>query len=387
MRLTLPLASLGFLLCACASISTPRPDLSGVTISDDFEAGNVESVTQDGQGFRIALSPEDTPINNSPWYAFEINGAAGKAVPITLAYTGGTHRYSPKIQLTDGSWLELESQVDVSEDKSTARFTITPSSDTVRIAAQAIMDTQDHLEWAQEMAVLDFVSFETIGSSVENRPIHKLEEIDNPNVDKPYIVLIGRQHPPEVTGAQSLQPFVETIWGDSKLAKSFREEFNVIVVPLMSPDGVARGYWRHNANGVDLNRDWGPFTQPETQAIEAELNRFKTGDDQMVLFLDFHSTWRNLIYTQTDEEPTTPAFFTRDWIANVKAALPDGVYSFSREANVTSDKAMSKNYIYSTYGIPALTFEVGDKTSLEETEAASEIFAKEMMALLLERAN
>ena len=29
--------------------------------------------------------------------------------------------------------------------------------------------------------------------------------------------------------------------------------------------------WRHNANGVDLNRDWTAFTQPETQAIKNYL--------------------------------------------------------------------------------------------------------------------
>jgi hypothetical protein len=31
-----------------------------------------------------------------------------------------------------------------------------------------------------------------------------------------------------------------------------------------NPDGVDKGHWRLNDGGVDLNRDWGPFTQPET---------------------------------------------------------------------------------------------------------------------------
>ena len=73
------------------------------------------------------------------------------------------------------------------------------------------------------------------------------------------MAIVGRQHPPEVTGSMALMEFVETIVGASDLAKEFRQSFRTIVIPLMNPDGVAAGNWRHNLNGVDLNRDWGPF--------------------------------------------------------------------------------------------------------------------------------
>jgi len=370
-----------FLASACAT-TTPT-DLSGVSLSTDFEAGRADTMTRTPTGFTVALSPEDTPINDSPWYAFDILGARGETVPITLSYTGGTHRYAPKIRAADGQWETLNTTVDISEDETKATFSVTPQADTIRIAAQPIIDTADHAAWTADMAAFDFVVQSTIGQSVENRPLLMLEEVDAPDVEKPYVVLIGRQHPPEVTGAQALQPFVETIWADTELAKKFRAEFNLIVIPLVNPDGVARGNWRHNVGGLDLNRDWGPFTQPETQAMKRVLDRFKSGEDEIALFLDFHSTWRNLIYTQTDAEPTTPAFFTRDWINAVKAVLPEEVYSFTREANKTSDRPVSKNYMYRTYGIPAMTFEVGDDTPRDATETASRIFAEQMMIRLL----
>ncbi len=383
MKLSAVFFVFALLLSACATAPSKIYEFADVTFSTDFESGNLKTVTKNDIGYTLAVAPENTPINDSPWYAFEITAQPGAKIPITLAYEDGTHRYSPKIQLPNGAWTELESDIDIAEDESVAAFTIMPTSEITRIAAQPIMDTQDHMMWAKTMSALGFVSFETIGLSVEKRPIYKLEEIDNPDIKKPYIVIIGRQHPPEITGAQALKPFVETIWGDSDLAQRFRDEYNLIVVPLINPDGVARGHWRHNMRGVDLNRDWGPFTQPETQAVEEEFQRFKTGEDDIVLFLDFHSTWRNLIYTQTDQEPTNPAFFTRDWIANVKTVLPEEVYSFTREANVTTERPVSKNYMYHTYGIPAMTFEVGDETPLENTETASRIFAEEMMRLLL----
>jgi len=45
--------------------------------------------------------------------------------------------------------------------------------------------------------------------------------------------------------------------GDSELAREFRRRFSIIMVPLLNPDGVVLGHWRHNVNGVDLNRDGG----------------------------------------------------------------------------------------------------------------------------------
>lgn len=375
---------IGLCLSACATTPSGPCDLSAVGFETNFESGQLEGVSCEADRYHITITPENTPINNSPWYAFDITGAKGIAVPITLAYEGGTHRYNPKLQRPDGSWHDLSDIVSVADGKGSAQFTVTPTQDSVRIAAQPIIDTRDHLVWMQDKARLDFVDLTQIGDSVQDRPIFKLEEVDAPDMDKPYVVIIGRQHPPEVTGAQALIPFVDTLWGDSELAQRFRVEYNLIVIPLINPDGVANGHWRHNIAGLDLNRDWGPFTQPETRAVETEFRRFKSGRDEMVVFLDFHSTWRNLIYTQTDDEPTLPAYLTRDWIARVKAKLNDDVYSFTREANVTSDRPVAKNYIYRTYGVPAMTFEVGDDTPFDATQTASRIFAEEMMTLLLE---
>lgn len=387
MKHTLILFGAIFAISSCASVAQLPQVPERATISTEFETGNVANIEKTATGFTLTITPEDTPINDSPWYAFDIKDAKNQPVSITLSYIDGTHRYAPKMQLANGNWVEATNNIVVSEDEKTAEFIITPKSDSLRIAAQPIIDTDDHLAWSQDMAALSYVAFDVIGSSVEGRDIYKLEEVDAPEDDKPYVVLVGRQHPPELTGAQALMPFVETVWGPSDLAQQFRDHFNVIVIPMINPDGVALGHWRHNVGGLDLNRDWGPFTQPETQAVAKELERFRSGQDDMVLFLDFHSTWRNLIYTQLDSEASKPAFFTRDWIANVKAALPDDVYSFTREARKTSDRPIAKNYIYHTYGIPAMTFEVGDDTPSSSTQKASEIFAQEMMKLLLETAS
>ncbi len=52
------------------------------------------------------------------------------------------------------------------------------------------------------------------------------------------------------------------------------EEHNFLILPLLNPDGMALGHWRHNLGSVDLNRDWGIFGQPETTAVTREAEKY-----------------------------------------------------------------------------------------------------------------
>ena len=79
------------------------------------------------------------------------------------------------------------------------------------------------------------------------------------------------------------------------MAKRFREQFVTFAVPLMNPDGVDNGHWRHNQGGIDLNRDWQNFNQPETSNIKHFLEQ-KTGEGYDFVFGgDFHSTWDDIL--------------------------------------------------------------------------------------------
>ena len=71
-------------------------------------------------------------------------------------------------------------------------------------------------------------------------------------------------------------------------------------------------------------------------------------------------------------------------MAAVDQRLDDDVYEFSREPRPMSDRAISKNYMYENFGISAITFEVGDQTDREAIKIAAEVFAEEMMRLLIE---
>ncbi|MEM9235100.1 MAG: peptidase M14, partial [Pseudomonadota bacterium] len=49
-----------------------------------------------------------------------------------------------------------------------------------------------------------------------------------------------------------------------------------------------------------------------------------------------------------------------------------------------SDLPTSKNYMYSTYNIPAITYELGDETDRAIIRESASVYAQEMMKLLLE---
>jgi hypothetical protein len=58
-------------------------------------------------------------------------------------------------------------------------------------------------------------------------------------------------------------------------------------------------------------------------------------------------------------------------------------YPFTNEARPSSDTANVKNYMYKRYGIPSMTYEVGDETDRGAARAAAQVFAEEMMSLML----
>ena len=62
--------------------------------------------------------------------------------------------------------------------------------------------------------------------------------------------------------------------------------------------------------------------------------------------------------------------------------LPE--FEFKHDARAHSGQANTKNYFYDTYGIPAITYELGDETDRALILETSPVFAEEMMRTLLE---
>src|SRR4051812_28787592 len=78
---------------------------AGVRFNNDFPGARMNECTQTGDSqFRILIRPENKPVNDSAWYAFQVVAKESKTITVTLAYEGGKHRYKPKTSFDGVKW-------------------------------------------------------------------------------------------------------------------------------------------------------------------------------------------------------------------------------------------------------------------------------------------
>lgn len=377
-----------FLVLVGAMVITPaaaEPCENDFAVLDaNFIGARMSACKAKKKKFIIEISPENEPINPSPWYSFRVTPKQPGQLSVQINYKGAKHRYRPKRSADAQRWQLIDAD-HVREYRKGKRLSLDLNMDAEPfiVSAQELLLSEAYNNWIADIAERTDLSTHKIGESVEGRPLMALKSTpDAESGKKEYVLFVGRQHPPEVTGALAMLPFLETVFADTDLANAFRARFNIIAVPLMNPDGVDNGHWRHNMNGVDLNRDWGPFTQPETQSIKRMLDEIAEDDNSTFrLLFDFHSTQRNVFYTQFKDVETNPPKFTAKWLEGARERLKG--YEFERAERETTDLATSKNYVNRRFGAPAITYELGDQTDRAQIITSAKVFAEEMMETLL----
>ena len=165
----------------------------------------------------------------------------------------------------------------------------------------------------------DLVSLETIGSSVQGRPIRAMRISRDPAL--PAIAFNCTQHAREwvspMVGMAIADSLVDGEGTDPRIT-AILARVEVWVIPVVNPDGYVHSWgperlWRKNRRvnsdgsiGVDLNRNWGfqwggagasatpssdtyrgpsAFSEPETQA----MRDFHLARPDIVASIDFHS--------------------------------------------------------------------------------------------------
>ena len=188
-----------------------------------------------------------------------------------------------------------------------------------------------------------------VGQTHEGRDIHGIRiTAPGDTTGRKQILLNGCQHAREWVAVMVPMYAIEKIidaWYTDPAMQSYLESTEVIVVPIVNPDGYEYTYasggdrfWRKNrrnnsgsCEGVDLNRNWsfewgggdstssdtcsdvyigpGPFSEPETQAMRDLVNSLPN----IVAHIDFHS------YSQLILEPWASSNNTPPRVTIVKA--------------------------------------------------------------------
>lgn len=360
---------------------------SSVCIRSDFPGGRISQCVEISPSeFDMVIRPEKMPINDSAWYAFQVRTTKACDLQIRLRYEGGTHRYTPLVSYDGRKWFRKASLVTaVHPMGGEAVLSVRAGPRPMWISAHQILSNGEVGRWVDDVAKRDFVTRDVIGYSVKNRPIERLK-ITQSN-SPATVFLMARQHPTEVSGMLGMMQFVEAIVADTLRAKAFREKFTTVVIPTANPDGVARGHWRCNAAGVDLNRDWKHFRQPETRAIRDELLSYRSkGKQSIYLFLDFHATYEDAFYTAHDVDEAFPPNFTSNWLQTLDERFD--WYDVNHNLDHNENRTTSKAWVRDTLDVAAVTYEFGDETNASQISELARGGADEMMRLLLiEREN
>ena len=354
--------------------------------SNQFDGARLNNFQKLNDSTVVAyITPENTPINNSAYYAFSIWSKVPRTIYLSFKYPPGySHRYRPKIKINN-KWSLIDT-LKILNKKNNTLVKLELSAIPQIIAAQKIESSKDVKKWYQEMIKKNsnILNYKTVGKTALGRDLPVLFSDNSKHDQKDIIVLLTRQHPPETTGYYAFQYFIGKILEDTQISKKFLDKYQIIAFPIMNPDGVDLGHWRHNTNGIDLNRDWSYYNQPEIKhAVNFIEKKIKKNKSVVILGLDFHSTWYDIFYTNEERKETTLPNFIDDWFKNIENKIAN--YKI-KEASQNSKKPVSKGWFLNRFNATGITFEIGDNTSDKKIKELSEVAALEMIKnLLLEK--
>ena len=299
-----------------------------------------------------------------------------------LNYGKYKHRYVPKLSSDKKTWKIIDAQrIKVDSITGIATLNLSVSSQKLYVAAQEVESSENTYSWIDELLIKHpEIKKRVTGKTVLNKNNYVLELEADSIVNT--IVLIARQHPPEIPGGTvAFKAFFEELMLDKDEANTFRKNNNIYVFPLLNPDGADMGNWRHNANGVDLNRDWVDFTQPETQMVDKYLTR-KTKEGKKIQFaLDFHTSYSGpylLILDSLNEIKTNKII--PDWIDRIENNSQFKVETRRR----SQELPYCYNYFYNTFNCEAVTYEEGDEIDRHIIKKRAQVYAREFMTTLID---
>ena len=360
-----------------------------VAIHKNYPTANFAECAIDIDGtFDLLIEPEDQPINPSPWYGFMVSRSSesiDSPVTVRLNYEVTKHRYPPKWSLDGVDWHLLESTHIEQIDDYTLAISVPTGYPQVYLSAQPILDSEDYTSWLNHLdSTYPSTGVTTVGYSIGKKPIRAL--LVNERAER-LVLLLGRQHPPEVTGALAFMSFTEHLLNEKSQACltptstkcQFFRQVGFVAIPLLNPDGVDAGYWRHNMGGRDLNRDWFDQEQPETQAVLRFIARLSEAGKHLIFHLDFHSTNRDVLYVQMETEETVPSGFAPKWLSKVRQLGLETLPEYAPRP--LTDQGTAKSYFFRTYGIPSITYEVGDNTNKVTVQQTARTFAEALIQM------
>ena len=130
-------------------------------------------------------------------------------------------------------------------------------------------DIEPHLKSA---AKHPSVTLKQLGTSFQGQALNSLKIGTGPI----KVMMWSQMHGDENTATAALMDFLSFITADenAKWLTSWQQKITLLIIPMVNPDGAAM-QTRHNAQGIDLNRDAKALRTKEGQILMTVANEFK----------------------------------------------------------------------------------------------------------------
>lgn len=258
-----------------------------ISITSSFESGNIRVLRADDQDdIRLEIE-SDGKADFFQWFYFRVHASPGRRTMTVenaskSSYVDGWKNYHACASYDLEDWFRVPTRYD------NGKLIIEHEADQpVCYYAYFAPYTADRaMRYTARIASRPGAEWVPLGLSVDGRPIDMIRFGAEAELKK-KIWMIARQHPGESMGSFFAEGFCDALLDpENSMAQSLLKEATIYVVPIMNPDGVARGHLRTNAAGTDLNRAWESPTEEASPEVLCVRNKMdEIGCD---LFLDAH---------------------------------------------------------------------------------------------------
>ncbi|RMF04712.1 MAG: hypothetical protein D6773_06100, partial [Alphaproteobacteria bacterium] len=114
----------------------------------DFEGARMSACRATRSGFAIAIEPENSPVNPSPWYAFRVTPKKPGTIKIVMRYSQAAHRYRPKRSEDAENWRLVDpGRVRVRNKGKRVALRLEMGTAPFFVAGQELLLTADYRAW------------------------------------------------------------------------------------------------------------------------------------------------------------------------------------------------------------------------------------------------
>ena len=271
--------TLAFAMTAAAGQTAPLP-----RIDCDFPGGNIILDRIQGDHVHLRQDPRDTPGFWFYWH-FRVRGAEGRT--LTFHFTDGNviAARGPAVSIDGGknwTWLGADSVKDTS-----FAYSFGAGVDEGRFCL-AIPYQESNLR--QLIARYEGNSHFKVEkhSTTRKGRITLRFRVGNLDGEPRYRVLLtGRHHSCEMMATWAMEGLLEAVLADTQTGFWFRDNVEILAVPLMDADGVEDGDQGKNRKPHDHNRDYlGQSIYPSVAALREFVPGWSQG--KLRIGLDMH---------------------------------------------------------------------------------------------------